>query len=42
MFLLTGYSTGEKATLSKTEKNELKSILADIVREYGRRPKRHV
>lgn len=42
VFLLTVYSKGEKANLSKAEKNELKSILADIVREYRRGLKRHV
>jgi hypothetical protein len=42
VFLLTTYSKGERANLSKAERNELKGILADIVREYRRRPKRHV
>lgn len=42
VFLLTAYSKGERANLSKAERNELKAILADIVREYRRRPGRHV
>ena len=42
VFLLAAYSKGEKANLSKAERNELKSILADIVREYRKRVKRHV
>src|ERR1700688_3450204 len=33
VFLLAVYSKGEKANLSKTERNELKGILGDIVRE---------
>jgi hypothetical protein len=42
VFLLAVYSKGEKANLSKAERNELKGILADIVREYRKRAKRHV
>ena len=42
VFLLAVYSKGEKANLSKNERNELKGILADIVREYRKRVKRHV
>jgi hypothetical protein len=42
VFLLAAYAKGEKANLSKTERNELKSILRDIVREYRKRVKRHV
>jgi hypothetical protein len=42
VFLLAVYSKGEKANLSKSERNELKGILADIVREYRKRVKRHV
>lgn len=42
VFLLAIYSKGEKANLSKTERNTLKSILSDIVREYRKRVKRHV
>jgi hypothetical protein len=42
VFLLAIYSKGEKANLSRTERNELKSILGDIVREYMKRAKRHV
>lgn len=34
VFLLAAYSKGEKANLSKAERNELKSILSDIVVEY--------
>jgi hypothetical protein len=42
VFLLTVFSKGEKANLTKAQRNELKAILADIVREYRRGPKRHV
>lgn len=42
VFLLAVYSKGEKANLSKAERNELKSILTDIVREYRKRTKRDV
>lgn len=42
VFLLAVYSKGEKANLSKPERNELKGILGDIVREYRKRAKRHV
>jgi hypothetical protein len=42
VFLLAVYSKGEKANLSKTERNELKGILGEIVREYSKRVKRHV
>ncbi len=42
VFLLTAYSKGERANLSKAERNELKAILADIAREYRRGAKRHV
>ncbi|MGO9454345.1 MAG: type II toxin-antitoxin system RelE/ParE family toxin [Candidatus Binataceae bacterium] len=42
VFLLAVYSKGETANLSKAERNELKGILGDIVREYRKRAKRHV
>jgi hypothetical protein len=42
VFLLAVYSKSEKANLSKAERNELKGILADIVREYRKEAKRHV
>ena len=42
VFLLAVYSKGEKANLSKAERNELKGILGDIVGEYRKRVKRHV
>jgi len=42
VFLLTIYSKGEKANLTKSERNELKSILGDIVGEYRKGAKRHV
>src|SRR5271168_602225 len=42
VFLLAVYSKGEKANLSKSERSELKGILAGIVREYRKRVKRHV
>ncbi len=42
VFLLAVYSKGEKANLSKAERNELKGILGDIVREYRKRVKHHV
>jgi len=42
VFLLAVYSKGEKANLSRKERNELKGILGDIVREYRKRVKRHV
>jgi hypothetical protein len=42
VFLLAVYSKGEKANLSRAERNELKGILRDIVREYGKGARRHV
>lgn len=42
VFLLTLYSKGEKANLSKAERNELKSILAEIVQSYRRGPRSDV
>src|SRR5208337_2773801 len=42
VFLLAAYSKGEKANLTKAERNELKGILGDIVREYRKGAKRHV
>jgi hypothetical protein len=42
VFLLAVYSKGEKANLSKAERNELKGILADVVQEYSKGVKRHV
>src|SRR5271169_2480134 len=39
VFLLAVYSKGEKANLSKSERSELKGILAGIVREYRKRVK---
>jgi hypothetical protein len=42
VFLLAVYSKGEKANLSKAERNELKGILGDIVREYRKGGKRRV
>ena len=42
VFLLAAYSKGEKANLSKAERNELKSILAEIAREYRKRTNRNV
>ena len=42
VFLLTIYRKGEKANLSKAERNELKGILGDIVREYRKGARRNV
>jgi hypothetical protein len=42
VFLLAVYSKGENANLSKVERNELKGILGDIVREYRKSAKRYV
>ncbi len=42
VFLLTVYSKGEKANLSKAERNELKRILGAIVQEYRKGGRRHV
>jgi hypothetical protein len=42
VFLLAVYSKGEKANLSKAERNELKGILGDVVREFRKGVKRHV
>jgi hypothetical protein len=42
VFLLAVYSKGEKANLSKAERNELKGISGDIARAYRQRVKRHV
>ena len=41
-FLLAVYRKGEKANLTKAERNELKRILGDIVRNYSKGVKRHV
>jgi hypothetical protein len=42
VFLLTLYSKGEKANLSRAERNALKSILADIVDTYRKGIRRNV
>ena len=42
VFLLALYSKGERANLSKAERNELKAILGDILREYRKGARRHV
>ena len=42
VFLLAIYRKGEKANLSKAERNELKGILGDIVLEYRKGARRHV
>ena len=42
MFLLALYSKGEKANLTMAERNELKSILAEIVQAYRRGVRRYV
>src|SRR6266851_7726679 len=42
VFLLTVYSKGDRANLSKAERNELKGILGDVVRGYRKGAKRHV
>jgi len=42
VFLLAAYSKGDRANLSKAERNELKGILGDVVREYRKGAKRHV
>lgn len=42
VFLLAVYSKGEKANLSKAERNELKSILRDIIMEYRKARKNRV
>ena len=42
VFLLAVYSKGDRANLSKAERNELKGILGDVVREYRKGAKRHV
>jgi hypothetical protein len=42
VFLLTLYSKGERADLTKAERNELRTILADIVHTYRRGPRRYV
>ncbi len=42
VFLLALYSKGEKANLTMAERNELKSILAEIVQAYRRGVRRYV
>lgn len=42
VFLMTIFGKGEKAKLSKAERNELRDILAYIVAEYRKGVKRHV
>lgn len=42
VFLLAIYSKGGKANLSRSERNELKSVLRDIVQEYRKGAKRYV
>ena len=42
VFLLAVYAKGERANLSKAERNELKGILSTIVREYRRGGLHHV
>jgi len=41
-FLLAVYSKGEKGNLSNAERNELKGVLTDIVRDYRKGVKRRV
>ena len=42
VFLLAVYFKVDRANLSKAERNELKGILGDVVREYRKGAKRHV
>lgn len=42
VFLLVLYSKGDRANLTKAERNELRAILQEIVREYRKGAKRHV
>ena len=37
IFLLSAYTKGEKADLSKAERNALKKLVPELVREYARR-----
>src|ERR1700724_1581278 len=42
VFLLAVYSKGDKANLSKAERNELKAYLTDAVQRYKQGGRRHV
>ncbi len=42
VFLMAIFGKGEKANLSKAERNELRDILAHIVAEYRKGVKQHV
>jgi hypothetical protein len=42
VFLMAVYSKGEKANLSKAERNELKTYLKQAVEQYRRKGRRHV
>ena len=37
IFLLSAYTKGEKADLSTAERNVLKKLVAELIREYARR-----
>ena len=37
IFLLSAYTKGEKADLSMAERNALKKLVAELIREYARR-----
>lgn len=42
LFLLAIFGKGEKANLSKAERNELKLVLGDLAEEYRKGVRRHV
>ncbi len=42
LFLLAIFGKGEKANLSKAERNELKAVLGDLAEEYRKGVRRHV
>ncbi len=42
LFLLAIFGKGEKANLSKAERNELKVVLGDLAEEYRKGVRRHV
>ena len=37
VFLLTAYTKGQKADISKAERNALRKLVPELIREYARR-----
>ncbi len=42
VFLLSAFGKGEKSNLTKSERNDLRKVLGELVRAYGEGVKKHV